>query len=363
MKTTAYLIAALILGAAASASAQSVQAEDVLRAYTGNTVIQTYADMASEAVKLNEAVDKLAAEPTDANAAVAAQAWKNTRAPWEQAEAWLFGPAAFTNLDPKLDSWPLDQTQLDIVIASVNDGKLEVDAAYVRDYLGAALRGFHAVEYLLFRDGQPRKAEDFTKGELAYLKAATTVLTEDAITLEAWWAGMDALSAPKAAILEAAEIEAGKPFGAEFIGAGKAGSRYSSQEEALEELLQGCIDIADELAAAKIAEPAKANDPQLCESWYSWTSLDDCQNNVLSIEYAYLGKNKGDASVSALVAAKDKAADAAVKVAIAKAKQNVAAIPRPFRNNLDKTAQIDAAAAACSELSAALGKAQAALTE
>ncbi|MBC2603930.1 imelysin family protein [Puniceicoccus vermicola] len=347
-------------GAIATAQAESLSSnsvDGVLTHYTEGTVIQTYANMATESLKLNEAVNKLAAKPTDARVEAAADAWRATRANWEQSEAFLFGPASFNDLDPQLDSWPLDQAQLDHVLATIENGQLEVDAGYVRDYLGAALRGFHAVEYLLFRNGQPRAAADFTKAELQYLVAATQVMTEDCITLEAWWTGMDNLAEDKKEVLEEAEIETSGSYGQEFVNAGKAGSRYDSQTEAIQEILQGCIDIADELAGAKIGDPAESQNPQECESWYSWNSLDDFTNNLISIQNAYEGTTGGD-SLSDLVAAQDPGLDAGVKAAIATARKSVSAIPAPYRNNLGESEAIDAAVADCLLVSEKLASVQ-----
>lgn len=332
--------------------------EAVLAAYTDNTVVATYAKMGDAAIKLDKAVEALKAEPTDAKIAAAAELWHKVRGEWELAESFLFGPAAFTNLDPKLDSWPLDQDQLDTVWKSIDEGKVEVDASYVRDCLGASLRGFHAVEYLLFRDGKPRLAKDYTKGQLAYLAAAVRVLTEDSIALEAWWAGMDAMSPEKTAILEAAEIEPGGPYAKEMKNAGKAGSRYESQAEAIEEIIQGCIDIVDELAEAKIGGPAKSGDPKECESLYSMTSLKDCRNNVLSVRNAYEGVDAKGKNISSLVAAKSKEADASVKTAIENTLKSLDAFKAPLSQSLDKKDLLKAAITNCEELSASLTKAQ-----
>jgi len=343
--------------AAVGAPAGDPAIKQVLADYTANTVIKTYAALADDAMILNKRVAALKDDLSDAGVAAAAEAWRATRAHWERSEAFLFGPASFNDLDPQLDSWPLDQQQVDFVISSIKGGKLEADAGYVRDYLGAALRGFHAVEYLLFRDGKPRKAGEVTPAELSYLVAVTQVMTEDCITLEAWWAGADKLSKEKAAVLDAAEIETSGAFGDEFKGAGEPGSRYASQSDAVHEMIQGCIDIADELGHAKIEGPFKSKNPQECESWYSWNSLADFQNNVRSIENAYLGGADGarGASLSALVAARDKDLDARVRAAITGALAKITAIGEPYRNRLENNdVAIQAAIGACDAMIGAL---------
>ena len=39
----------------------------------------------------------------------ACNAWITAREPWEESEAFLFGPVDELGLDPNMDSWPLDQ--------------------------------------------------------------------------------------------------------------------------------------------------------------------------------------------------------------------------------------------------------------
>ena len=71
-------------------------------------------------------------------------AWRNARVPWEQSEAFLFGPVSDDEHDPALDSWPLNTIDLENIIASDRD---IASLTFADD-----VKGFHALEYLLFRD-------------------------------------------------------------------------------------------------------------------------------------------------------------------------------------------------------------------
>ena len=81
-----------------------------------------------------------------------------SRRPWETSEAFLFGPVDALQLDPNMDSWPLDQEGIENSLKSGNydnewndgDSDEAIEAAQ-------ALRGFHTLEYLIFKDGKPRK--------------------------------------------------------------------------------------------------------------------------------------------------------------------------------------------------------------
>ncbi len=335
------------------------QVSAIIEDYTEKTVIKTYEAMADNAILLSEAVSSFSAEITDAEVQAAANSWKSTRQYWEKSEAFLFGPAAFNNLDPLLDSWPLDKDQLDQVLADVEGGKVSMSSGYVRNNLGASLRGFHSVEYLLFRDGVARSGSEITSSERVYLEAVAQVLAEDCITLEAWWTGSEYLTTEKQEILANAEIEVGDPFGIEMINAGLAGSRYASQNAALEEIVQGAMDIADEVGNAKIADPVESGNVLDVESWYSWNSLADFRNNILSIENVYLGglnENDREASLSDFVKDKSSDLDTEIKTNITIAIEKITAIGEPFRNNLSNKTATDAATDACNDLFNSLKK-------
>ncbi|MCG6186280.1 imelysin family protein [Maribellus maritimus] len=332
---------------------------EILTDYTDKTVIATYTSMADNSILLTTALEAFEDGITDDEVVAAADAWKDTREHWEKSEAFLFGPAAFNNLDPLLDTWPLDKNQLDQVLTDVESGEIEMSAGYVRDNLGASLRGFHAVEYLLFRDGQARTGADITATEYSYLKAVALILAQDCITLESWWVGTDNLNANKQSILAEAEIETGDAFGDEIKSAGLAGSRYNTQFSAVEEIIQGAMDIADEVGNAKIADPVESKNVLDVESWYSWNSLTDFKNNIRSIENAYLGgadENNRGTSISAFVAGEDAALDTEIKTNIATALSKIDAIGEPFRNNLDNESGTSEAIAACTELFNSLQK-------
>jgi len=303
----------------------------VLAAYADHVVVATYADMAAKCDALATACDSLAAAPSQAVLDAAAAAWVDARSPWECSEAFLFGPAGFMNLDPSLDSWPVDHLQLDDVLAS----SFELSPEFVADGLGPALRGYHTVEYLLFREGAPRAVGELSARELAYVAAAAAVLADDAATLhDAWSDGIDG----------------GTPFRDEFAAAGTGGSRYSGQTAAVQELIEGMIAICDEVANGKIADPYDENDTSLVESQFSFNSLVDFQDNLRSVRNAYLGEyhrlGTDHVGLTDAVAEMDAQLDARVRAEMDAAVAAIAAIPAPFRDNLDAATAIEAAQAA-----------------
>lgn len=300
----------------------------IITVYADEVVVATYHELEEKAGELKTSVDKFVQSSTQTNLNAACNAWKSARAPWENSEAFLFGPVAFLSLDPSMDSWPLDQAQLQAVLES----QFVLTPEFIREGLGYSLRGFHTIEYLLFIDGNPRNVTDITQREKEYLSSVAQVLVEDTETLHHEWHG---------------------GFRDEFVNAGKSGSRYSSQIQAVQEIIEGIITIADEVGNGKIGDPYLTKDVQSVESQFSWNSLTDFKHNIISIENAYLGRNLGGIDGTGLddfVREKNQALDTRVKQEITAAYNAIDAIPEPFRNNLSADIQITAAIDACNIL-------------
>ncbi|MDR1346334.1 MAG: peptidase M75 [Bacteroidales bacterium] len=330
---------------------------NILESYTNNTVIQTYKGMADKAMELFSVCQQVRNGANDANIAEACNLWRAARVYWEQSEAFLFGPAEYNSLDPHLDSWPLDKDKLDQVLRQSDI--MNIDAAYARNNFGSSLLGFHAVEYVLFRDGGPRSSAAISSPELAYLCAIAQVLAEDCILLEGSWSGESSLSSEKMALLEEAELAISADFGYEMKNAGKRGSRYASARQAIEEIIEGCKDIADEVGNSKIADPVQSGNVLDVESWYSWNSIDDFVNNIVSIQNSYYGSQNGiisEHSLCRMIAENNPPLDMEIKANIENAKAKIIAIGTPFRNHLNNRAGAQAAMDACNQLYASINK-------
>ena len=96
-------------------------------------------------------------------------------------------------------------------------------------------------------------------------------------------------------------------------------TEYKSAINCVEQIIDGCIDIANEVGDTKIGDPynkwtAGETTQALyaVESWYSWHSRDDYRNNIFSIRNAYYGSLDGTVnanSLSAVLAKKNPALD------------------------------------------------------
>ena len=291
---------------------EAFEAGEMLNNFANSVVLATYTELDKKAGELLTAVNGLAADTSQANLEKAQQAWKATRTPWEQSEAFLFGPVDTQGLDPALDSWPVDHVNLQSVLDS-ND-TLTVDFV---SGLEDTQKGFHTIEFLLFRDGDQRKASDITKRELEYLVSTTENLKASTAQLRTAWA------------------PDGENFSNTVAQAGAGSTVYPSQSSAVQEMVNGMITIADEVANGKISDPYNESDTTLVESQFSFNSISDFQDNIRGIQNVYMGKFMTDGQgLDAFVNSKDADLDARFQQEVQAAIDAIGAIPDPFRDSI-----------------------------
>ena len=320
--------------------------------YVDRTVIPAYRGMADNAILLSSACDDIFAafesgSLTSGKVELAGEYWNASRDYWERSEAFLFGAAADYNIDPHIDSWPLDKNAMENQLEYLRSGK----SWSIDNNAGYGLLGFHAVEYLLFEladngDKSQTHSLNYAREELVYLCAVAEDLRNQCILLEASWAGMDNISEEKAVILAEAELAPSFDYGLSMKNAGRVPSRYKTYQEAAEDLIQGCIDIADEVGNTKIGRPvlgSSSEDKNYIESPYSLNSIADFVGNIISIRNAYCGSNAGDASVSDYIRSINPALDTELRDQIETAIAAIEKIPEPFAKSASTNA--DAAAA------------------
>ncbi len=135
--------------------------QPVVDNYVDAVVVPTYRQLRDRNRALYEAVTAFRDSPSDNTFASACSAWLTAREPWEKSEAFLFGPVDALGLDPNMDSWPLDQNAIVQILESGNFESLDWSDGDSDDRIEAvqSVRGFHTLEFLLFKDGQPRKTK------------------------------------------------------------------------------------------------------------------------------------------------------------------------------------------------------------
>ena len=166
---------------------------------------------------------------------------------------------------------------------------------------------------------------------MKYLLMVAEDLRNQCVCLEACWAGTENISAKKQEILEDADLDKGKNHGDMMINAGKAGSIYKTYQAVAEEIIQGCIDIADEIGRPN--QGGSEDDRNYIESPYSLNSIVDFQENIRSIRNSYLGSKDGDASISDYIKTVNPELDVQVRAAIENSIEAIGRIPEPFAKN------------------------------
>lgn len=275
-----------------------------------DVITKTYQDLYNNSLTLKTACQNLTiGDETELQAVK--DAWVATRAPWEKSEGFLYGPVDTEGIDPAIDSWPVDVTAIDAIIASGNpitSASLDNDDA----------RGFHTIEYFVWGLNGDKTASEFTARELEYLNAAATNLSEKTLQLYNGW------------------LQSQGNFASNFINAGQSGSIYSSQKGALEELAEGLVIIADEVANGKIEEPLNGNaggaKPEAEESRFSNNSKLDFADNIRSIQNIYLGDYNGvdGKGLTDVVQLTNSSLDTQIKTKISEAISAIEAIPGTF---------------------------------
>ena len=128
--------------------------------FVDKVALPTYKDLAAKNKALLTAVQALQKSPSNATFEAACEAWLASRQPWETSEAFLFGPVSELGLDPNMDSWPLDQDGIVQVMKEQKWSSFQWTGDYDEDSeaieAAQSLRGFHTLEYLLFKDGKAR---------------------------------------------------------------------------------------------------------------------------------------------------------------------------------------------------------------
>ncbi len=296
--------------------------QPILNHLAQHVITETYVDLHAKSISLVSAVTTLQTSPTALNLEAARQAWRDTRKPWEQSEGFLFGPVSTKGIDPSIDSWPVNVVDLEAVLSS---GAV-LTKVYI-DGLEGTLKGFHTIEFLLWGEDGAKTVDLFTAREFEYLIATSQSLESNTNELQNSW------------------NLTGENFQSEIAEAGEDGSMYISQKSAMQEIVNGMIAIADEVANGKIYDPLSQLDVTLEESRFSANSKEDFKDNIRSIQNLYEGKYLMDGGgISDFIISKDAGLDEHIKAEIQASIDLIEAIPGTFTQAIfDNPEAIEAA--------------------
>ena len=319
--------------ATTSISSSDKEMQKVAKNYVQAVVYPTYQALASNARTLYSAAQTLyksaeAGTMTQDQINAACEAFKNTRQEWERSEAFLFGSATDNELDPHIDSWPLDRDELEKALTNENliaGFKNENPAKFVSEHNTEfqSVLGFHGMEFVLFRNGAHRtvealKANDTDEGvtsvkgidELAFLQAVAADVRNITALLEFTWMGSAASNETKAILSGEGSYVFSKLrynglasngtmcFG-QFLLSPSSNTGYQSWQGTMNQIfVGGCSNICAEVADQKLGQAYRVATGQgsttedskdYIESPYSHRSFIDYQDNIYSIKNSLYG--------------------------------------------------------------------------
>ena len=344
---TALEAANKVVATASLTAEQETALRQVLTNLVNNVIVPTYTQLADDVEDLERTLNGLTVSTiTQSQIDNACKDFKAARQHWERSEAFLGGAASDFSIDPTIDSWPLDRTELLDYFKGGMKAEIEDESSIL---------GFHALEFILFRNGQNRKVAElqgndtytnFTSvsgaDELKYAQQVCRLLKERCFQLQVAWEGEK--NASRVAVVKAAgldyQTENGLSYGDNLTKAGIAGAKstFPTLKDAVSQVLSddegSCVAICNEVGTAKIANPFSAGDIAYVESPYSYNSITDFQDNIRSIRNVWLGSLDGNAAQgsfhSFFASVSQTAVNTSVENAFNSAIDKIGRMPAPF---------------------------------
>lgn len=266
----------------------------VIADFVNKTAIPGYASLQAKAVLFDSAVVVFSRTKTDADLENAKQSWRNLRTVWEQCEGYLLGPVEDNNYDPHMDTWPVDTSSLNKLIA---DNSITLDLNTVTNLEDDALHGFHPAEYIMWGVDGKKKAAAITDREMLYLKSLTQDVVNTCTNVYNSW------------------VPTSGNYAQKVLDAGKGNQPFPTKQQFFVDLATVVGDICNEVGDGKMKDPYDAGTPLTVESPFSSNSLPDFKNNIMGAYAVYMGTFQGSSATSlhALVFARNTSLDKKVQ--------------------------------------------------
>jgi putative iron-regulated protein len=306
----------------------------IVQSIGDNVIIPIYHDLEEKGNLLLAAVKALRADPTVANRDAARAAWVAARSPFEMGEAFEFGPIKQPppGLKPYVDTWPVATTgenSIESYLADSSNFTKENVANYPLN-----VRGYHAIEFILWGDADNGIAPKMDANALHYLEVMTEVTVEKMNEIhEAWEASGGNY------------INNLKEFG--------DGKAYPTVKDALLQINERVYHITEELWDEYLFDPIDpGHGPRSAESYLSDNSYADFRDIMVGVKAVYYGDYKQNIGkgLTDFYAEKDAALDATIRTQIDEAIAAIDALD-PFNATVKNTpAKVQTAIDKCKAL-------------
>ncbi|HEY9826506.1 MAG TPA: imelysin family protein [Stenomitos sp.] len=295
------------------------EARPIVAAFADQVVVPQYKNFSTATAALAEALNTFATTPNTETLTKAREAWKQARSEWERTESFAFGPAGSLGYDGAMDSWPINEKDIQALLS--NNQPLTPDSiAQMQD----GQKGMHTIEYLLFGSQNQKTVAQFSDRERQYLQALGKDLNRvSGMLLQSWTTGVEGQPPYRMAI-----ATAGDPKNAV----------YPTLPAGGQEMVTGMIDCINEVAAEKLATPMQEKSAKNLESRFSQMTRADLIHNIEGARAVYLGahgsKTADANSLSTYVAKKQPQLDQVIQTEFQAAITALEQLPTPLETHI-----------------------------
>lgn len=295
----------------------------VIASFANTVVVPKYQQFAADTAALSLALETFATNPSEDSLTAAREAWIESRAAWEVTESFAFGPAGSLGYDGAMDSWPINETDIQKILAS-SDPLTPEAVAKLQD----TQKGMHAIEYLLFGQQNDKPLAEFSDRQRDYLNALGQDLQRvSTALLESWEKGVNGQLAYQEVLAKAGEPD---------------NTIYPTVAAGAQEMVVGLVECLNEVAVEKLGTPRAQKDSKKLESRFSFNTLNDLKNNVAGAQNLYRGQlpngTEPEASLSAYVAKIDPDLNTEIETQFNAALTALENIPAPLEKSVSDPA-------------------------
>jgi predicted lipoprotein len=299
----------------------STDRQEMLAQIGADVVLPSYRELDTAAADLAAAAMELRALPSESALAETQSAWRRTRAAWRRTKAFELGPAERLRTFAKIDWTPIRPDRIEQVISGTD----ELTQEHVAE-LGANVKGFLAVEYLLFDPdgGDAAVLETLTDGgtrRLDYLVALALDIEAQAAELLSEWEPEQGGYATVLAVQDGGNAV------------------YPKVKTAVDDVVNHLITVSRDVERKLGAALGVAGEPdaEVLEARRSLNEVDDLLDDLRGIENVYRGSvapadGRGIAGVVGAVAPR---IDRSIVLSLELAMDAVDGLPRPLAADLE----------------------------
>jgi predicted lipoprotein len=350
--TTLGVALLLVLAGACDESAPEKTPRKQALESIANDVLEPMLAIAHDnAIALDESAGEFCESRARADLDAVRKRWGHTCEAWKRTEVMAFGPHTMPpySFAADIDFWPAREDSIDRLLGSTSgDASADDDAGAepgeLPGTLGASQKGLPAIEYLLFgpRDATLAAFQDGARGDhrCAYLLEMTKALANDTAELQRVFH---------------------EEFAPDFTLTNNPNDRYSSVNEAFEELVNNMIFAVETVRGTRLAGPLGNTSggepqPEEVESRYSDQSVRAAVAVLDGVADVFFGNKPADKgattfAIEAVLRERHLDLRAAYRAKHEAAVAALEAIPEPLRDAVvDDRAKVEAARTAITDL-------------